>query len=833
MNQFWSKLRITQKFVGYLLFFTFIPLLITGYASYQISSNILQEEASLFVQTVVTNQTEYLDLQLRLVENLMLNLSGVEEIRDALEADNAQIDTFTSLSTQARIGYILNGYINLGGLVSIDIFTVSGTRYHVGDTLNTDNFRQDLIDELFADAIANGQDVTWAGIGDNVNTHSTHKKVITATKALYRIDPETLDQIPIALLIVNYSSDFLYDHFSNVNLGNDAYIIVSDTSNRAIYHPDRQQIGNSLNTSFVAEMNSSASPSFITKVNGNAESISVATSDFNGFRVVGVVPLHTLVAQTSIIGITTMSVLILASIIALIAAYYFHRNVVVPIRQVTEHFERFGDGKVDASIGLTAQSDDEIGDLVRWFNVFIRYQIARQQAEEELQIAKEAAETANRSKSIFLTNISHELRTPLNVILGFAQLIQNDQTLSQLSQQRIGTILQSGHHLLELINDVLDMSRIEAGKVELDPVSFDLQNTLLSIQNMLSVKAEAKQLELKFFLSDDLPHIVETDVKKLRQVIINLVNNAIKFTEQGHIYVHVSPKARDEQTYLAFVIEDTGIGIAPEDHSRIFNTFSRAQNSFQEGTGLGLPISRHFVELMGGEIRVESEVGRGARFQFCVKVVVISEKQSAVMVNQSDNPTWQHTDNDYTILVAEDHIDSQELMTSLLREKGFRVTVAKNGAEAVEMVKKYQPPLIFMDIQMPVMDGYEAIQKIREFNTDVIIVAVTAGAFKHESQNILAIGGNEVIHKPFEHNHFYNVLFQYMAKIKMPTTSTHTMMIPAEFKDALHQAVKEINVDEVNRLVERIAQQDQATAAMIKNHVQNFRFDLLNNLFLD
>ncbi len=376
----------------------------------------------------------------------------------------------------------------------------------------------------------------------------------------------------------------------------------------------------------------------------------------------------------------------------------------------------------------------------------------RAHAEESLQQAKEAAEIANRAKSEFLSKMSHELRTPLNAILGFTQVLTRDPALTRHQRKFIEIISRSGEYLLSLINDVLEMSRIEAGQISLNPVSIDLYRLLDSLTEMLQLKAESNGLRLTCDRSSDLPRFVTADESKLRQVLINLLGNAIKFTQQGHVTLRVSlvslegeglqvgsrvesrevnPPHSPRRPFLStlhFQVEDTGPGIAPEEMDLLFQAFSQTETGrkSQQGSGLGLAISKQFVQLMGGQIGVQSIVGKGSTFWFTVPITLSSpvtlQATPRVVGLAPNQPT-------YRILIVENSWESRQLMLKLLSLPGLDVKEAVDGAEAIEKWQTWQPHLIWMDMQMPVLDGFQATQQIRDY--EMAIDTATTMAVNH------------------------------------------------------------------------------------------------------
>ncbi len=393
---------------------------------------------------------------------------------------------------------------------------------------------------------------------------------------------------------------------------------------------------------------------------------------------------------------------------------------------------------------------------------------AQKQTEDALSQAKEAAEVANRAKTVFLANMSHELRTPLNAILGYAQLFKRDKTLNAKQQESIAVIQRSGEYLLTLISDVLDVSKIEANRMVLFPVEFDFKHFINEINELFLMRSKQKGIDFHYQFITQLPTVIQADETRLRQIIINLLSNAVKFTKQGEVIFKVGSTQASSSHFpnwkIRFQVEDTGIGIASEELSKIFKPFQQVgeRNYQMQGTGLGLAISQKLVEMMGGQLHVESTLGEGSTFWMELDLREVSSKGQLESI---DKPVMIGISGPSPkILVVDDQWENRSILTHLLTPLGFEVFKACDGEEGVELATQIQPNAILMDLVMPEMDGFEATRQIRKIPQlkDVVIIAISANVFELDQQDSIKAGCDDFIAKPFQIEILLEKLNQYL-----------------------------------------------------------------------
>ncbi|MEX2308987.1 MAG: PAS domain S-box protein [Pirellulales bacterium] len=463
---------------------------------------------------------------------------------------------------------------------------------------------------------------------------------------------------------------------------------------------------------------------------------------------------------------------------------------------------------------------------------------------------EQSLQQANRAKSVFLANMSHEIRTPMNAILGFSQLMLRDQDLTPRQCQYLGTINRSGEHLLALINDVLEMSKIEAGRTTLNPSTFDLSALLKDLEMMFRVRTDEKKLSFSVELIGEVPQYIVTDINKLRQVFINVLGNAVKFTEQGGIGLRVRAD-REGATgpFLRVEIEDTGPGISSDDQDKLFRHFEQTKTGQQAGTGtgLGLAISREFVRLMGGAITVDSQVGKGSVFVIALPL----QAGEAQAVQAKDKPRhvlgFKCGQATCRVLIVDDTEDNRQLLAQLLAPVGFELRLATNGAEAVHEFEQWRPHLILMDFRMPVMDGHEAIRRIRAMagGEHTKIIAVTASAMDENRQELLEIGADDFISKPFREAELFQKIHAHLGVeyvyAEHPTaasleetaefTSESLAGWPQELIHPMREAVITADLDQLLAQIQEVELRDPRIAQGLRHLAEHFEYQKLLDLF--
>ncbi|MGK7950315.1 MAG: ATP-binding protein [Xenococcaceae cyanobacterium] len=479
----------------------------------------------------------------------------------------------------------------------------------------------------------------------------------------------------------------------------------------------------------------------------------------------------------------------------------------------------------------------------------------------ELEKLAAVAGAANAAKSQFLANMSHELRTPLNAILGFVQILARNTNIDREQKKYLDIIEQSGEHLLNLINDILEFSKIEANKTTLNNDSFDLYDLLNNLQDMLGCQAQLKGIELNFDLHNEVPQYLYGDAQKLRQILINLLSNGIKFTERGYVNLEVileetiqaNFQESDNICLLRFTVKDTGVGIEPQEIDKLFTAFVQTKVGIksEQGTGLGLAISQKFVKLMGGEITVKSKPKQETIFTFQIPFklgdtarIRVNTIQRKIIALESGQPT-------YRILVVDDNPEARMVLTALLTPLGFEVREAQNGREAIDIWSSWLPHLIWMDVTMPIVDGYRAAKTIKNHSIgkETKIIALTASIVAEERSHILRSGCDDFLLKPFRASELLEKISEYLGvryvyeeidsstnintsfyssrstKITQQIALEHLESMPVEWLMQLYQAAEVVDNKYLSELIDEIPSTKSELAEILLDLMKTFRVD--------
>ncbi|MEH2362128.1 ATP-binding protein [Nostoc sp.] len=492
----------------------------------------------------------------------------------------------------------------------------------------------------------------------------------------------------------------------------------------------------------------------------------------NGFLVVELDASSVIRQEYSVAGFALVTFLAVLLLTVVLVRWLSRSLVVLPILQLNNAAKQLETGNWNAI--LPSLRTDELGELSASFNSMAKqlqtsFATLEQKVEErtlQLAEAKNKADSANQAKSEFLANMSHELRTPLNGILGYAQILQNGEPLTEKGKKGIDIIYQCGNHLLNLINDILDLAKIEARKLELYPEDAYFPALLEGIAEMMRVRANQKGIPFTYQPDSDLPVGIKVDEKRLRQVLINLLGNAIKFTDKGGVTFRIKSHKLETATYqIRFQVEDTGVGMSPTGLTKIFQPFEQVGDVKKqaEGTGLGLAISQQIVSLMGSSLNVESQLGQGSTFWFEAEFPEAKDWATTLRTTQQGKIVG-FEGNKRQVLIVDDRWENRSVLVSFLEPLGFTVIAVSNGREGLAKAQEIHPDLIITDLMMPEMDGYEMLRQLREIPelNNVPAIASSASVFESNQNESITAGADAFLPKPIEAAALLKLLEKYL-----------------------------------------------------------------------
>ncbi len=904
----WS-INITGKLVAYLLLAGIVPLVVYGVSGFFVARNIVIGQASAYHQRIASDAVAYFELYRSQVEDLAASVVGNEAVIDALfEVDRQAAGSYALLNARAQIGYLLNNFVRVRGLVSIDLFSLKGKHFHVGETLHVNEVDLTTVNRMMQESEAAQGAALWRGIDDNINTASPQKKVITMTRLVQHFSAQTGANQPIGLLVVNLSNEVLHGYFESQAAPLGSRLMATDRHGRLMYHDKPALVGLPMAK---ALLDLASDPTPTHRLNLDGEEVIVTTMalpNLDGYLFF-VAPLA---LQTDPVNQLALSgvVLLLVCLVGIAGlARYYAKTVVMPIRAVSDGFRQMeAQPEAKHQVLPVPVQQDEIASLIAGFNAHIDSLAAKQVADARLkrleqaelenahilraavdaidasftvfdesdrlifyneqfrqlirstdqpeiftltfeeilrsgaergiyleasgrvdewvaermavhktdhsdwelklndgrwlhiigrrtpdgQIVSlatdvtslkqmhEAALAASHAKGVFLANMSHEIRTPINAILGMAHLLQLEGVSSRQAAyfDKIDTAAQ---HLLSIISNILDLSKIEAGKLELEEVPVMPGNLLTNIGAMMSDRARAKGIQI-VINATYLPQRLVGDAMRLQQALLNYVSNAIKFTQNGTVTLRADVQAETiDAVEVRFEVQDTGIGIAPEAMSRLFNAFEQADNSMTRkygGTGLGLRITQRLAELMGGAAGASSTPGLGSVFWFTAKL-----KKGASVANDLQAPAdladvdakalVQQRYSESRVLVVDDDPVHREVVQRLLKSADLVVDTAADWQEALDLTRQHRYRVIYLSLQMPKVEGSDAVQQIRQIEgyLQTPVIGMTAKVLAQDPLNASAAAVSYCLTKPVDSIALFEVLLSALTELESPQRS--------------------------------------------------------------
>ncbi len=757
---------IIIRFVSIILFLGVVPLLILMAWAIYSSNKSMMTHLEENVMELIKQKAEYTTLQLATVENLMNNISNVEEVLLSLREESDTLTIYQKLKIQANIGYVLAGHINLEGIESIDIFSHNMNRYHFGNSLIKNDDSPILeFNKLLKENHNNDTDIHWHGVYRNFD-HPDNFSLI-ASKRLSYLDHDTMKENFLGLIVVHYSLESISKNFGGDFLKKFSTFVV-DSKGKIISGPNLEDIGSDFKT--INDISKDRLHKY-DKIKFAGEDAIILKHNLEDYSI----KLFTFISNKHLRHIQFDSLkisffgLITIIFFSLVIFYIFAKRILFPIKELTEAFVDITKNRYDLNSQIKIKSIDEIGELQMWFNLFVKNMQEKNNYAIELKAQKELAEIANKAKDNFLASISHELRTPLNGVISVSELL-NSTELTPEQKEYLQVIQQSSDILYSLINQVLDFSKISANKLLLTSDDFDLIQLLDKMANLYSVQAKIKNLSFIYKQLPDKNLYVYNDEIALQKILINLLSNSLKYTNKGQIVFSLRELSRNEENIvLRISVADTGLGIPEAKEKAIFEAFEQVDGSLSKkfsGTGLGLSIAQQLSHLLQSEIKLISPNPKlpsnseypGSVFYLDLTLPLSKELSAYTSEKAEIKNTFSE---DSKCLVVEDNLINQKVISAILHKYKIQVDIASNWRECLKLLENNSYDYIFMDIQMPEVTGFDLTKMIRDKGIKTPIIAVSGNVIDEVKIQATNVGMDDFIVKPIKSSEIKRMLNKY------------------------------------------------------------------------
>lgn len=783
-------MKISQKILLYMLPLVILPLMLLGSFSYYSTVKNTQQQAKSQLNGILAQNRQTIENYYRNIESIATLLGKSRLIEQYINSDNPKgnqglkpliVDTFSQYASSYQDFYEIR-LLNVKGLEAVRFTTDSAKNLSV-DESQTDYFEQ-------LSMMAQEQGMFYVTNPDNDELALLYAKKLYAKMEQTSILPKFWGYL---LFTVRPSAVIDVVH---QNYGSSGVHFITNDKGMVLFSAQSYLQGTLLPPHIFNEVKAGLNSDNLVNVSEKGIDMQYQAARLNDGHLLFIgIAKEELSAEREILGVVSIVTTFVVVFMVPFLLYYFLKTLVLqPIAELTMAKRAVGKGNLD--VHLDVQQQDEIGELYSSFNVMVRQLKAYRQREEENKVhleekifgrtkalkdanrelensnqalleARQNAEMANELKSTFLANMSHEIRTPLTAIIGFTEQAMSERIDRQEQLDFLGRVQRSGQHLLHLINDILDLSKIEADKLELEYKPINLFELLNDIESINVPLAQEKALEFAIYYEFPLPQIINGDLIRLRQILLNLCSNAVKFTRYGDVSLTVS--FDDKAHEMRFSVQDSGIGMSDKELSRLFQPFVQADSSITRkfgGSGLGLVISKKLTQLMHGNLTVESIKGLGSRFDVILPAGNATLNMvDAIPSTETLKPAelnFMEKFGECAVLVAEDNVDNQYLIELLLSRLGVECEIVDNGIKAVESAISEHYDLILMDIQMPQMGGSEAVELLRQSGIDCPIIALTANIMKEDIDEYLRIGFDDTLAKPIQQENFFAKVSKYL-----------------------------------------------------------------------